>query len=1154
MLYYIDIEGVVQAAIPDTVTQGTVGVKEIIIIAPFPSSTVVTAFITLPNGIMIYPEYIGREKLENGDYGYKFTPITAFEGKIPAPDGVTVNVWKLTLDRALTQQAGTVNFTFSFTDQFGNTLTSTQTTMTVGKATPFFQPTVTEDDFEAIETFLSAAEIAAGNAAISEQNTNNALLEAIDQANAAQNAAGNAAASALSARQSSDDANASAVSASTEAERAEAAQDSAEAYAKQAKEAEGRINDNLASVAYYISASINSPNYILTIQLKNEDGEVISSTEVDLPLEEMVVGAEVSDDGKTLILELKNGNTVEIPISDILSGVATEEWVLEQLKTVQLANGATFTPSVSSAGVISWTNDKNLPNPTPVNIRGPQGIQGVQGPQGIQGKEGPQGAQGAQGPQGPQGPVGETGPQGVAGKGFEIAKIYASVAAMNADYNNADISVGSFVLIETGNPNNADNSKLYVKGNTAYEFVTDLSGSQGIQGPQGPVGPQGPQGEEGPQGPQGIQGEEGPQGETGPQGPQGIQGLQGIQGERGADGQDGYTPVKGIDYFTPTDKTELENGLASKIITQEAGESENLVMSQKAVTELVRDAMGSGGGVSSQYETVDSVDEMTDITKQYVLSGTGTLWAYGETTVDDTNRNLYDATKVALNQNPDGSTRNGAFVTDYIPVDITYADPYKMHVVGLDWQNLAEFPEVYKVAYYNASKTQLGLPYVTQVSIESDGRDDNRGQYLKVGYNSSGVKESYYTNIAYVRLLCRASDTSSITQTNVPTNITITTPEPKTAVGEGWYDTEVTPSTGGGNYVELLVKVNKNTTDIAEVAERVTAIEAKGNVVTIPRYWEDAAEAVVSMVKARQNVGGKDTVNFAWFSDLHYDGATTDYIGNVGNLCAYIMNACDIPLALMNGDTLTAGVKTTDTEVINALNGAMELYAPIGTDRLMLVRGNHDDVYGENGGAYYVNKVNPSKIWNSLHRPQAKDFRRVFGGDGTYFYLDNTPQKVRFICLNSQFYEGKAITNGTTNAMTTQFGTTQLEWLENIALNVEDKWGVVISFHTPPIADFASQFSGNDYADFRRIITNSTADIIGIFCGHAHKDRIISGDLKCPVCVITCAFNTPYDGTASDRVAGTTTETALDIVSIDRTNRKIYLTRLGAGSNREVSY
>ena len=39
--------------------------------------------------------------------------------------------------------------------------------------------------------------------------------------------------------------------------------------------------------------------------------------------------------------------------------------------------GATFTPSVSSAGVISWTNDGGLPNPDSVNIKGPAGDDGV---------------------------------------------------------------------------------------------------------------------------------------------------------------------------------------------------------------------------------------------------------------------------------------------------------------------------------------------------------------------------------------------------------------------------------------------------------------------------------------------------------------------------------------------------------------------------------------------------------------------------------------------------------------------------------------------------------------------------------------------------------------------------------------------------------
>ena len=40
-------------------------------------------------------------------------------------------------------------------------------------------------------------------------------------------------------------------------------------------------------------------------------------------------------------------------------------------------NGATFIPNVNSIGVISWTNDKNLQNPKAVNIKGPAGDDGV---------------------------------------------------------------------------------------------------------------------------------------------------------------------------------------------------------------------------------------------------------------------------------------------------------------------------------------------------------------------------------------------------------------------------------------------------------------------------------------------------------------------------------------------------------------------------------------------------------------------------------------------------------------------------------------------------------------------------------------------------------------------------------------------------------
>lgn len=69
------------------------------------------------------------------------------------------------------------------------------------------------------------------------------------------------------------------------------------------------------------------------------------------------------------------------------------------------ADGTTFTPSVSAAGDLSWTNDGGKANPAPVNLKGPQGEPGPTGPQGETG---------------PQGPTGATGPQGAPGKDYTL--------------------------------------------------------------------------------------------------------------------------------------------------------------------------------------------------------------------------------------------------------------------------------------------------------------------------------------------------------------------------------------------------------------------------------------------------------------------------------------------------------------------------------------------------------------------------------------------------------------------------------------------------------------------------------------------------------------------------------------------------------------
>lgn len=56
--------------------------------------------------------------------------------------------------------------------------------------------------------------------------------------------------------------------------------------------------------------------------------------------------------------------------------------------TIHGKDGVTFVPSVSPDGVISWQNDKDMPNPEPVNIKGNPGYTPQKGIDYFDGKDG----------------------------------------------------------------------------------------------------------------------------------------------------------------------------------------------------------------------------------------------------------------------------------------------------------------------------------------------------------------------------------------------------------------------------------------------------------------------------------------------------------------------------------------------------------------------------------------------------------------------------------------------------------------------------------------------------------------------------------------------------------------------------------------------
>ena len=70
-----------------------------------------------------------------------------------------------------------------------------------------------------------------------------------------------------------------------------------------------------------LEVAMDSSTYVLTFTCKDGTGTTISTQSIDLPLESVVVSGEYDSDTKSIILTLQNGNTITIPVSDLVDGL-----------------------------------------------------------------------------------------------------------------------------------------------------------------------------------------------------------------------------------------------------------------------------------------------------------------------------------------------------------------------------------------------------------------------------------------------------------------------------------------------------------------------------------------------------------------------------------------------------------------------------------------------------------------------------------------------------------------------------------------------------------------------------------------------------------------------------------------------------------------
>jgi hypothetical protein len=379
---------------------------------------------------------------------------------------------------------------------------------------------------------------------------------------------------------------------------------------------------------------------------------------------------------------------------------------------------------------------------------------------------------------------------------------------------------------------------------------------------------------------------------------------------------------------------------------------------------------------------------------------------------------------------------------------------------------------------------------------------------------------------------------------------------------------------------------NKNANEILSLRNDVEALgTSSSDVVTIPSYWESMVANKTATVKALQEVGGKNCVCFAYASDTHIPDNDNGRTNDIGKVMAKMLDNCEIPFAVITGDVATRASFPTEEEYIAQQSQVKKHLAPLwGTDRLLMALGNHDGCYGDSSG-YYRKQFSPERMWDAYFRSQSLDFKRVFSDDGLYYYVDNIPQKTRFIILNSQYAGEYAVhENGfaVNNRFSTScYGQAQLDWFSSVALDMPEGYGALIFTHVPFNVTYTvdkaqiigiidayngkKSFTGNytggvDGWSNSRVNVNfsgAKGEIIAVVAGHVHGDSVDTDSASCPVITILSAgasANEPYKETAPTRTKGTDTETSFDVVTVNRKTRTIYCTRIGAGNDRTINY
>lgn len=109
-----------------------------------------------------------------------------------------------------------------------------------------------------------------------------------------------------------------------------------------------------------LDLSINSSTYVVTAQLKDQDGNNLGTPQtIDLPIESVVVSGSYDAQTKEVVLTLQSGSTIRFSVADLVSGLQSEITSTNKLSADLVDDTSTTHKFVTASDKTNWNGKQD---------------------------------------------------------------------------------------------------------------------------------------------------------------------------------------------------------------------------------------------------------------------------------------------------------------------------------------------------------------------------------------------------------------------------------------------------------------------------------------------------------------------------------------------------------------------------------------------------------------------------------------------------------------------------------------------------------------------------------------------------------------------------------------------------------------------------